>query len=329
MRLDRFVPRGLLAPALLLASASCLSGQAPAPGDALPLEIFAYDRAAPLELRDSLLRVQEGVEVRRISYASPRGGRVTGLLFVPQGRGPFAGVVLGHGMPSTADDFVGRGVYIAKHGAVVVVPTAPGMRRASQPVTFTPADSAEQVQWITELQRAVDLLVARPDVDAERLAYVGRSYGGAMGALFAGVERRLKTYILAVADGGLVAHFTEPGSDDPPEGFSVPRQQWDRWVAAMRPIEPVRYIGRAAPASIFFQFARHDRSVTAADSEELHRAFTGEKTVTWYDTPHALDAKAYVDQLDWLSRTVGTTPPGPEDQAGPQIPAPPPSLPRG
>ncbi|HEX2205746.1 MAG TPA: hypothetical protein VHG91_20705 [Longimicrobium sp.] len=322
MRFQRFPFSALLAPALLAGSASCLSAQAPG-GGALPLETFAYDRAAPLELRDSLLRTEEGVEVRRISFASPRGGRAEGLLFVPRGRGPFAGVILGHGMPGNAEAFTGRALYIAKHGAVVVALTSPGMRRGGPPLTFTPADSADQVQWIVELQRAVDLLVARPDVDAARLAYVGRSYGGAMGALFAGVERRLKTYILAVADGGLVSHFTDPGSNDPPEGFPAPREQWDRWLAAMRPIEPIRFVGRAAPASIFFQFARQDQLVSAADAEEIQAAFPGEKTVTWYDTPHALNAQAHVDQLAWLSRTVGTTPPGPEDAAGPQIPPPP------
>jgi len=55
----------------------------------------------------------------------------------------------------------------------------------------------------------------------------------------------------------------------------------------------------------------------------LHAAATGPKEVRWYDAPHALNPAAYVDQLRWLSQTVGTTPPGPEDEAGPQIPPPP------
>ncbi len=285
----------------------------------LPLHLFAYDRAAPLELQSGEIGTEEGVAIHQISYASPKGGRVNGRLFVPRGRGPFAGVVLAHGMPGNAEAFTGRGVYIARHGAVVIAIDAPFNRRAGGPLTRTPQDSAEQVQFIIDLQRAVDVLVARPDVDSARLAYVGRSYGGAIGALFAGVERRLKTYVLAVADGGITTRFTAPGAPQPPPGREA---QARAWLAAMQPIEGIRFIGRAN-GSILFQNARQDQSVSVARAEALHAAATGQKEVRWYDTPHALNPAAHVDQLRWLSQTVGTTPPGPEDEAGPQIPPPP------
>jgi cephalosporin-C deacetylase-like acetyl esterase len=45
----------------------------------------------------------------------------------------------------------------------------------------------------------VDVLLARADVDPARLGALGISYGGASGALFAGVERRVAAYALAVA----------------------------------------------------------------------------------------------------------------------------------
>ncbi|MBW3570009.1 MAG: alpha/beta fold hydrolase [Gemmatimonadetes bacterium] len=251
------------------------------------------------------------------------GRRVEGRLFVPrQGGGPFAGVILAHGLPGTAEAFTGRALYIARHGAVVIAIDAPFNRRPGPAMTLTPRDSAEQVQLVVDLQRAVDVLLTRPDVDPARLAYVGRSYGGATGALFAGVERRLKTYILAVADGGITTRFTAPGAPPPPPEREA---QARAWLAAMQPIEGIRFVGRAN-GSILFQNARQDQFVSIERAEALHAAATGEKEVRWYDTPHALDAAAHADQLRWLSQTVGTTPPGPEDEAGPQIP--PPSAPR-
>jgi dienelactone hydrolase len=285
----------------------------------LPLHLFQYDRAAPLELQSQPLEEREGVAIHTLSYASPKGGRVQGRLFVPrEGRGPFAGVVLAHGAPGNAEAFTGRGIYIAKHGAVVIVIDAPFNRRQGGPMTFTPADSAEQVQLIVDLQRAVDVLVARPDVDSARLAYVGRSYGGATGALFAGVERRLKTYILASADGGITTRFTTPGGPRP----QMPQERLNAWLAAMQPIEGYHFVGRAN-APILFQNGRRDPVVTAERAEALHAAATGNKEVRWYDAEHALNAAAYVDQLRWLAQTVGTTPPTAEDEAGPQIPPPP------
>lgn len=285
----------------------------------LPLHLFAYDRAAPLELQSSEIGTEDGVAIHQISYASPKGGRVTGRLFVPRGGGPFAGVVLAHGAPGNAEAFTGRAVYIARHGAVVIAIDAPFNRRPGGPMTFTPQDSVEQVQQIVDLQRAVDVLLARPDVDGARLAYVGRSYGGATGALFAGVERRLKMYILASADGGITTRFTAPGAPPPPPGQE---ERARAWLAAMQPIEGIRFVHRAN-APIFFQNGRTDPIVTVERAEALHAAVTGSREVRWYDAAHALNPAAYVDQLRWLSQHVGTTPPGPEDEAGPQIPPPP------
>ena len=71
-------------------------------------------------------------------------------------------------------------------------------------------DRTEQIQLIKDLQRAVDVLRAQANVDDGRIAYLGISYGGAMGALFTGIERCLKAAVLVVGDGGLVSHFTGP-----------------------------------------------------------------------------------------------------------------------
>ena len=295
----------LLATALL-SSLTARAQTAATPVDSLPLHVFAYDRAAPLALRDSLRTMDsDGVRVYAVSFASPRGGRATGVMCVPAGAGPFAGILLQHGMPGNAEQTLVTARSLARHGAVVLSLDAPWARRGGPVVAFTPQDSADQVQLITDMQRGVDVLIARRDVDATRLAYVGVSSGGAMGALLAGVERRLRTYILAVGDGGLVSHFT--GADDPRDGpFGVSRDQWHRWLVAMRPIEPLRFVGRAAPASIFFQSGRQDRLVPPADAVWLHRAASEPKTVKWYDAGHGLGPEARADQLEWLRRTVGT-----------------------
>ena len=113
---------------------------------------------------------------------------------------------------------------------------------------------------MTDLQRAVDLLVARPDVDASRLGYVGISYGGAMGALFVGIERRLKTGVLVVADGGLVSHFTGPEDGGSPfAGLTC--AEWRRWLESMIPIEPIKYVGFASPTPLLLQSGRQDNLV--------------------------------------------------------------------
>ena len=280
---------------------------APAPASALTA--FAYDREAAYDPETQPLATQGTVAIHQLSFLSPRGtDRATGRLFVPEGEGPFAGILLMHGLPGNAVQMTTYGALLARHGAVVVALDAPFARRGGEPLRFTEADSAEQVQLMTDLQRAVDLLVARPDVDASRLGYVGISYGGAMGALFVGIERRLKTGILVVADGGLVSHFTGPEDGGGPfPGLTC--AQWRRWLESMIPIEPIKYVGFASPTPLLLQSGRQDNLVPPPDAERLHAAARDPKTVQWYDAGHGLSIGAVRDRMFWLQQHLGTRAP--------------------
>ena len=275
----------------------------PAPASALTA--FAYDRAAAYDPELRLIGTEPGVAIHELSFRSPRGtGRATGLLFVPEGAGPFAGLVVQHGMPGSAQELTGEAVVLARHGAVVVALDAPFARRGGSPLRFTEADSAEQVQLMTDLQRAVDLLVARPDVDANRLGYMGISYGGAMGALFVGIERRLRTGILVVADGGLVSHFTGPEDGGSPLAALACAER-RRWLESMIAIEPIKYVGFASPTPLLLQSGRQDDLVPPRDAELLHAAVRDPKTIRWYDAGHGLTAEAARDRLSWLQQSLG------------------------
>jgi dienelactone hydrolase len=308
-----------LATAIVFLGTASISIAASVPSDlaALPLQLFTYEKLAPLDLREDVLDTRQGVSVRAISYNSPKGGRVNGRIFVPAGKGRFAGVVLAHGAPGNAEAFTGRAIYIAKHGAVVIVIDAPFNRREGRAWTISGRDRVEQIQLIDDLQRAVDILCSRRDIDPRRIAYVGRSYGGATGALFVGVERRLKTAILASADGGITTRYV--GANAGPSG--VPAAQLNEWLATMDPIEGYRFVGNAN-APILFQNGRSDPIVTPERAIALHSLAPAAKEIWWYDAGHALNAQAYFDQLRWLAKTVDTIPPSADDVAGPEIPAP-------
>jgi uncharacterized protein len=280
---------------------------AAAPASALTA--FAYDREAAYDPSIQLLGTDGTVAIHELSFLSPRGiGRATGRLLVPQGAGPFAGILLMHGMPGNAEQMAAYGALLARHGAVVVALDAPFARRGGDPLRLTEDDSVEQVQLMADLQRAVDLLVARPDVDASRLGYVGISYGGAMGALFVGIERRLKTGVLVVADGGLVSHFT--GAEDGAGPFpGLTCVQWRRWLESMIPIEPIKYVGFASPMPLLLQSGRQDNLVPAPDAERLHAAARDPKTVQWYDAGHGLNGTAVRARSFWLHEHLGMLPP--------------------
>jgi serine/threonine protein kinase/dienelactone hydrolase len=63
------------------------------------------------------------------------------------------------------------------------------------------------VFWYQDLARSIDYLETNPDIDTEKLAYLGGSWGAHMGSIFLALEKRFKACIL-VAGGFLIG----PGS---------------------------------------------------------------------------------------------------------------------
>jgi len=154
------------------------------------LALFAYDQQAPLEMQEVDRWQEQGITYIDLTYASPTGNRVPATLVLPRGPGPSAGLVVQHGMPSNRQAMVWVAQAYAQMGAVVVMIDAPWARPERQECEdyacktvprFTKEDRADQIELMLDLQRAVDLLLSRPEVDPQRLAYIGVSYGGAMG----------------------------------------------------------------------------------------------------------------------------------------------------
>ena len=264
--------------------------------------LYSYDVNAPLNLQKTVESMISGVEVSTMSFTSPDGGLVTGLMWDPVTRsGARPGMVLMHGHPSKARDMTNIAQSYAQYGAVVIAIDAPFARRGGA-MTLLPQDAAEQIQVIKDLQRAVDVLRSRPNVDDDRIAYVGFSWGGATGALFVGIERRLKAAALVVGHPGQVSHATGP------EGFknifNLPCARRAAWIRAMAPTEPIRFV-RYANVPLLIQNGRFDEFIPVYEAEELHAAAPEPKTVLWYAAGHNLNQQAVTDRLNWLREKIG------------------------
>ncbi|HBL31272.1 MAG TPA: hypothetical protein DD490_30970 [Acidobacteria bacterium] len=311
----RILPRtpGCLLLAFIATACGADAAPSPAPAPAASAQevrqLFAYDAQAPLDIQVVSTEKMEGYTLQQLTYASPLGGRVPALLLLPEGEGPFPGVLVMHGAPGTARTYLPEAEALARRGAVALAISAPFSRgeRLDDPrelLHLDERDRADQIQLIVDLRRGVDLLLARPDVAKDRLAYVGRSYGGAQGGLLAGIETRIKAYALVVGDGGLVSHFTGPDDTEGPLQ-SLPPGQAQRWRELMEPIEPIRWVGHAAPAHLLFQNGRQDNLVPEADGRAYQAAGSEPKTVLWYDAGHQLNEQADRDRHLWLAQVIG------------------------
>ena len=101
------------------------------------------------------------------------GSRVPAYLYVPQTDGPWAGMLVLHGMPGDRKSGNIMGPGYARGGALCLAISAPWARleRGEEmvPMTFTEQDRLNQIQLMQDLQRGVDLLLSFGEVDHERL----------------------------------------------------------------------------------------------------------------------------------------------------------------
>ena len=265
--------------------------------------LFDYDAKAPLDVREGSVEEVEGVQVHDITYASPKGGRVPAFLVTSSGKGPFAGIVLMHWGQGDRTEFFSEGVLYAKAGAVVLMIDAPYNRpgyQSADEMTDPEKQRDMYVQLVVDLRRGFDLLLARSDVDPKRLGYVGHSLGATQGGTLAGVEKRVRAYVLM---GGLPSLTELSGKDWYSEFIRThySKEQIQKYIDLLAPINPENFIGHSAPAAILFQFAKHDRYISEQAAAAYEKAAGEPKEARWYFTSHEFnDLESLSDRADWL-----------------------------
>jgi dienelactone hydrolase len=292
----------------LLLSASPLFAQA----DEL-VRHFDYDRRAPLDLKRIGVQHREHADVYDITYASPKGGVVPAYLVVPKGRGRFAAVIWGHwywGNSSMRNrrQFLDEAIVLAQAGVVSLLTDGP-VARPGHVESQDPLDervATDFLQQVIDMRRGVDVLLARRDVDPKRIAFVGHSYNAGIGALLSGLDRRFKCFVLMA---GLMSDEITQQT----KGFQEFRQKvgpekLDPFIAKYAFLDQGKYVSHAAPAVVFLQFSNQETSLTP-ELERQHAAVVSEpKEVKFYDAPHALNAEARRDRLQFLTEQLKLRP---------------------
>ena len=240
---------------------------------------FEYDSTTPLNVRELSVRSENGVLIHDLTYASPRGGSVSAYLVVPKIQGKLAAILWGHWMMPKSpldnrEEFLAEAIAIAPAGVMSLMIDDPqarsGFHEISESLTFA--------QQVVDLRRGIDLLLSRPDVDPNRIAYVGHSYDSEAGAVLDAVDKRLTAVVLM---GG-----PQWSKDSAPDSGA-----WD---------DPASYVTHLGPASAFFQCGLHDEWDPVVDAKEYFRRSTGPKQIKFYDSGHALNAEARRDRFIFL-----------------------------
>lgn len=264
---------------------------------------FAYDTTLPLDIHKLSTENRNGVTVETLTYASPNGGSVPAYLIIPPGKGRFAAIVWGHwllpGSPvSNRKEFLDEALAIAPAGVVSLLIDAPQAR----PDFKHAPNSSLIAQQVIDLRRAIDLLLARPDVDAKRMAYVGHSWDAEAGALLDEFDKRPAAFVFM---GGPQSNRQYVLYSDSPRMVKL-RQSADmagveQMLGANAWADPATYAAQLGPAPALFQYGLHDEDwVPLKDAKDFVAMSAGSKEAKFYDADHALNAAARADRFRFL-----------------------------
>ncbi|MCW5980361.1 MAG: hypothetical protein KIT09_19925 [Bryobacteraceae bacterium] len=270
---------------------------------------YDYDRGGSPSVHQAVREKRSGVTVFDYSYDSPKGGRAPALLVVPDGRGPFAVILFSHWMMPGSPrrnktEFVEEAVALARAGAICLLLDSPLVRPGitEDPDPLNGQSAYAQVQMATDWRRGLDLLLARRDVDAKRVAYVGHSFSAAVGAKLSAVEKRIGSFVLMAGgfanreyvfdedNAAMVALRKKEGDDRVNRYFE--KYPWD---------DPVYFAPRSSPSMVFLQYGRTDEPLPERVARRDYAHFGEPKRIAFYDAGHELNAAARLDRAKWLA----------------------------
>ncbi len=174
------------------------------------LGMYKYDKT---ELNSKIESVDEDAEdfIReKISFDAAYGGeRVLAYLFLPKISSPpyqaivyypGGGAINRRSSESLESLAFRRYDFFVKSGRAVIFPMYKGTYERGDDIdTDMPNESnfykEHVIQWAKDVGRTIDYLESRNDIDSEKLAYFGLSWGGRLGGLMVAVETRFKTAI--------------------------------------------------------------------------------------------------------------------------------------
>lgn len=239
---------------------------------------FEYDPQTPLNIDIGSESEVDGIQVINLSYASLMGDTVPATLVIPAGEGPFPVVLYlhcGHSASCTKAQFSPEMIELAGEGIASLAINGPLLRMSK--ANFDPEPMF--IYTVLDIRRGIDLLSSLPEIDPDRIGFVGHSYGATTGGILAGVEPRIRAFVL------MAGHAQVSVADGP---------------ASIAYLDAVNYIGQASPAAVYFQFAEEDLFISREAAELFYQTASEPKTITWYPSGHDFNPDARRDRIAWL-----------------------------
>lgn len=272
-------------------------------------ELFTYQKANGSR-QQSVIHSSPFFELSEYTISSPVIGDIPAYLIRPNGAGPFPFLLFLHPAVHTKDYFLNDAMKLAKLGFGSLLIDAPMARPQPGGKVGSLADPegerAVYRQTVIDLRQSIDFLETLDFVDPERIGFVGQNFGAALGAVLAGVENRVKAYVLIAGIPNLARFWTQ--SDRPVAvraRGSYSDSQLAAYLEATKEFAATNFIGKANPSSVLLQFGKHDSWITKGMAIQFYDAASAPKKLRFYETDHAFDCpEARQDYVEWLGEKL-------------------------
>jgi len=187
------------------------------------LRQYAYDKSALNARVDSIIQ-GEFYTLERISFdAAYNNERMMAYLYLPKNfQAPFQTILFfgGSGDIYKKKFDVENGLwgidFIVKSGRALVLPIYKGTNERHDDLKSDLQDESvfykdHVVMWRKDIGRTIDYLETRKEIQKDKIAFLGWSWGGFMGGIMPAVETRLKAVVLNV--GGMEMNKALPEAD--------------------------------------------------------------------------------------------------------------------
>jgi serine/threonine protein kinase/dienelactone hydrolase len=257
--------------------------------------LYSYDKAPLNASVESVPSGDEDWKIEKITYTAAYGNeQAISYLFLPtKAKPPFQTVVF----------FPGSNALQMRKFTVVPVVSLDAVLRSGRAViypvykgTFERGDGMESdvpnisstwrdhvIMWVKDASRAIDYAETRPDLDHNRIAYYGYSWGAFMGSFVPALDYRVKAIVLA--SGGLDFHPTLPE------------------------VDTINFLPRVKQPTLMLN-GQYDFFFPEQSTQEPFYRLLGskkeEKKHLLYDVGHAIPRNELIkEMLNWLDQYLG------------------------
>lgn len=200
---------------------------------------------------------------------------------------------------SNRDEFLTEAKTLAAMGVASMIvttfwtePNAPYHQRRWQD------DYTNTLNQTQDLLHALTWMRQQPNIDSNRMAYVGHDYGGGFGALVAELDPKIKAFVLMTPPANLTDWYLYGSATGKPDGKAL-----KSFKNSFHAVNPARSLAKSK-AQILLQFSNSDPYVSSIQAQQIIKAAPSAQ-VHFYPVGHDMKIEAaHSDRQAFLKKTL-------------------------